>query len=400
MAEFRVVAIIAAYNEADIIAQVVADLIDQGIEVYLLDDGSTDGSAARVEPFLGRGVIAIEPLHPPAASAAHSFDLETIVARKAAVAAGLDADWFINHDADEFRESPWAHLTLRDAIRRVDRLGFNAIDFHSLDFWPIDDRRPDGDVRAAFTHCSAAAPYDRLQIRCWKKIPGVHVDLASSGGHDVRFDGRRVFPIRFISRHYPVRGQEHGERKVFAERRGRFRQAERDRGWHVQYDTIEVGASFVRDAGALARYDPDDVRDRLVLHHRGLEELEASLQARDAELACKDAAISAREAEIEAIRHENDERARALARCESSNGELQNHLAEQTRALDAAREEIEAARRQLASAREFMEHQGRTAEALAAALDDVSKRVEAMDRSLSWRWTAPARAVLRAITRR
>ena len=35
--DFSVVAIIAAYNEADIIGQVVADLIAQGVSVYLLD---------------------------------------------------------------------------------------------------------------------------------------------------------------------------------------------------------------------------------------------------------------------------------------------------------------------------------------------------------------------------
>ena len=57
---FSVVAIVAAYNEADVIGPVVGDLIAQGIEVYFLDDGSTDGTVAAVEPFLGRGVRAIE----------------------------------------------------------------------------------------------------------------------------------------------------------------------------------------------------------------------------------------------------------------------------------------------------------------------------------------------------
>ena len=61
-AEPRVTAIVAAYNEADIIGQVVGDLVAQGVTVYLLDDGSTDGTAAAVEPYLGRGVLAIEGL--------------------------------------------------------------------------------------------------------------------------------------------------------------------------------------------------------------------------------------------------------------------------------------------------------------------------------------------------
>ena len=137
--------------------------------------------------------------------------------------------WFIHHDADEFRESPWSHLSLNDAIRHVDALGFNAIDFAGLDFWPVHDGfRAGDDVRDAFTFYSELAPYDRPQVRCWKKTDSL--DLASSGGHDARFPDRRVFPLRFILRHYPIRGQAHGERKVFRERRNRFLERERAQG--------------------------------------------------------------------------------------------------------------------------------------------------------------------------
>src|SRR5689334_15393955 len=104
---FRVVAIVAAYNEADIIAQVVADLIAQGVDVYVLDDGSTDGTAAAVERFVGRGVIAVEALRAHPTASAAPFDWTGILARKTALARAIDADWFIHHDADEFRESPW-----------------------------------------------------------------------------------------------------------------------------------------------------------------------------------------------------------------------------------------------------------------------------------------------------
>ena len=56
-AGFRVIALIATYNEEDIIGQVVEDLIRQGVEVYLVDDGSTDDTVARVEPWQGRGAV-------------------------------------------------------------------------------------------------------------------------------------------------------------------------------------------------------------------------------------------------------------------------------------------------------------------------------------------------------
>src|SRR5580765_4919831 len=144
--DFSVVAIIAAYNEADIIEHVVSDLIDQGIHVYFMDDGSTDRTMAIVEQYLGRGVIGIEPRPDRGRNAAPpAFEWERILRRKTQLATELDATWFIHHDADEFRESPWPHLSMKDAIRQVDALGFNAIDFASLDFWPVHNTFNAGD---------------------------------------------------------------------------------------------------------------------------------------------------------------------------------------------------------------------------------------------------------------
>ena len=351
--DFSVVAIIATYNEADIIGQVVGDLIEQDVHVYLLDDGSTDGTVAAVEPYRGRGLLGVEPVARDGGPSA-GFEWERILQRKTQLARELDADWFIHHDADEFRESPWPHLSLSAAIQAVDALGFNAIDSARLDFWPIDDGfRPGDDVRRAFTHYSEPAPYDRLQIRCWKKTDAV-IDLASSGGHDVRFPGRRVFPIRFVLRHYPIRGQAHGERKVFKERRARFLARERARGWHVQYDAVREGASFIHDPATLTPYDADAVRLTLMLRHRGVQELEEALDARLAE--------------AERLRADLDKR---MAEVAEAHRELRH-------ALDARDAAIAL---------------------LQAVAEDGARRLDAVYRSLSWRVTAPARAVGRLLRR-
>src|SRR5947207_5541666 len=283
--DFSVVAIIAAYNEADIIDQVVSDLIHQGVQVYFMDDGSTDGTVAAVERHLGRGVLGIERLANPGENGAPAgFDWERILRRKTQLATELDASWFIHHDADEFRESPWSHRSLSAAIQHVDALGFNAIDFAGPDFWPVDDRfRAGDDVRDTFTRYTELADYDRVQIRCWKKASVL--DLASSGGHEARFPGRRVFPLRFILRHYPIRGQTHGERKVFQERRTRFRAQELARGWHVQYNQLQEGISFLRDPTTLTTYDPDLLRLSLTLSPRYPEEIEQALCGVRTELA-------------------------------------------------------------------------------------------------------------------
>jgi hypothetical protein len=395
---FDVVAIIAAYNEADIIEQIVNDLIRQGVHVYFLDDGSTDGTVEAVEPHVGHGVLRIDRLADTDQPVGRDgFAWERILRRKAQLAADLDANWIIHHDADEFRESPWAGVPLRDAIRRVDARGYNAIDFASLDFWPVHDRfRPGDDVRDAFSFYSPRAPYDRVQIRCWKKT-NVVVDLASSGGHDAQFPGRNVFPLRFILRHYPIRGQAHGERKVFRERRARFLDAERARGWHVQYDGLQEGASFIRDASTLTAYDPDEVRLALTLGHRGVEALEN-------DLARARANAEALAQERDALRTQGTELQQQLEACaregERRAQELQARAVELARAQvdrDARSADVVALGNVVEEVRRVLAIRERESDNWRQTAADRTRQLAGIHRSMSWRWTSPARAALRLL---
>jgi hypothetical protein len=276
---FTVIALLAAFNEEDIVGQVVENLIREGIQVYFIDNGSSDATVAAVEPFLGRGLIRIETLtsgeNCEPGDGRHPW--RAILQRKEALARELEADWFIHHDADEFRESPWPGLNLRDAIQKVDRFGYNAIDFEVLNFWPTHDiyRRGD-DVRESFRFYAPGEHFNRTQVKCWKNL-GVAVDLATVGGHDVNFPDRKVFPLRFLLRHYPIRGQAHGERKVHAERLGRFPESEKSAGWHVQYDDLVSQPTFIRDPGTLVAYDPEAARLQLILRHRTVDALERQL---------------------------------------------------------------------------------------------------------------------------
>lgn len=397
MKPFSVVAIIAAFNEADIIAQVVGDLIRQGIEVYVLDHGSTDGTAAALEAYVGHGVLAIErfPSTNGLHSSEHRFELAEIIRRKETVAREINADWLINHDADEFRESPWSNLSLRDAIRVVDALGYDAIDFELLNFWPThDDFRPGDDVRQSFRFFERGRPWDKVQVRAWKNGEA-SVDLVSSAGHDAQFPNRRVFPIRFLLRHYPIRSQAHGERKVWRERVARFSEAERDRGWHVQYDEIREGHCFIRDARTLTPYDPDVVRFELWARHRGVEELEetvddlrrATVDLR-AQLDAHVADIERRTSEAEHLRDE------IVARTTE-----REHLRAELSARTAEREQLVVEREQLHSRIAALAAESGKASAEVSrqgrAIEELARRLDALYASRSWRWMAPLRAAYR-----
>jgi Glycosyl transferase family 2 len=364
-----VTAIIAAYNEEDVIGAVVADLVGQGIRVYLLDHGSTDGTLAEVKRFRRRGLIGVERLD------GEEFSLERIIRRKEMLAAELETDWVINADADEFRESPWPGVSFVDGLREVDRLGYNAVDFAVVNFVPVRDGfRKGDDPREVFTFYEPGAVYDRLQVRCWKKQP-VPLDLVSTAGHEARFEGRRVFPLRFLLRHYPIRGQAHGERKVWRERLPRFAPGEKARGWHVQYDGLQEGCSFLRPPSALIPYDPWAARVELVLRHRGVEALEEGLAG---------------------CRNELTATGQALALARDLSARLEGELAAARAALEAQRDRLarwqgESAhlRAELFSARETAERR----------LSLLQHRLDAVLGSRIWRWTAPLRAILDAVFR-
>jgi len=256
--DFRVVALISAYNEADIIEPVLDHLAQNGVWSYLIDDGSTDETVARAQRWLGRGLLAIERFAGAGEDGRTSW--RALLARKRELARELGADWYVHHDADEIREAPWPGMSLRDAIRWVDGVGCNAIDFRVLNFAPVDDTYRAGmDPRQHFERWEDPAEYDLLQRKCWKAgAPDLELD---EGGHDVRFAGRRLFPLRFLLRHYPIRSQAHGLRKVFKERKDRFADDELAYGWHRQYDHVaQPDHLFLRNPAALRPFDLEQIR--------------------------------------------------------------------------------------------------------------------------------------------
>jgi Glycosyl transferase family 2 len=392
MADFRVVAIISAFNEADVISPVIGHLVENGVEVYLIDNRSTDGTAEAAKRWLRKGLLGIEqfPAEAPAGEGPPPFDWEAILKRKEALTKELSADWFIHHDADEFREAPWPGMKLRDAIRWVDRLGYNCIDFRVLNFPPLENGfQPGADPREHFTHWEDPVVYDTLQRKSWK-AQAAPVSLAASGGHEARFPGRRVFPIRFLLRHYPIRSQEHGLRKVFDERKKRFVDKERAKGWHVQYDSIaDENHSFLGDPGKLQLYDPDRVRLDLLVDSepartarertRELTSLGDSRQ-KDLEIA----AALKHEAEKHAANVEEDrrriverlvDRERHVANLETTKAQLESHAAGLEREREALVPRLADRERHAANLENTLGHLQRHADGLEKERDRLAARL-------------------------
>lgn len=226
----RIVAILASYNEELFIQTCLDHFISQGVEVYLIDNDSTDRTVELAHGYLGRGLIKIET-HPRQGM----YSWQPLLRRKEEVADELKADWYIHADPDEIRLPPDSQTTLAKALEDVDRADYNAVNFRTFLFLPTVES-PDHEhahfqrTMRWYRYMEPAYPF---QVKAWKRQGRIahrpSVELAASGGHHVNFDGLKLCPVDFKMRHYPVLSLSHAVRKYVEKT---FDPAEVEMGWH------------------------------------------------------------------------------------------------------------------------------------------------------------------------
>lgn len=222
----RVVAIIAAHNEARVIDACLRHLIAHGVEVYLIDNDSTDATVEIASAWRGHGVITIERF-----PRGGCYSWGPLLERKEQIALDVHADWIMHVDADEIRLPPRGMPTLADALADVAALGYNAVNFLEFTFVPTREA-PDHDhadfQRTMRAYYAFVPPLFPNRLNAWRKQLG-RVELARSGGHQVRFPDLRMYPQSFPMRHYLCLSMRHAVTK-YIERT--YDPGEVDRGWH------------------------------------------------------------------------------------------------------------------------------------------------------------------------
>ena len=251
--DFKIISIMAVFNEADIISPSIKYLIEQGIEVYVIDNWSTDGTYELAKKFEGKGLVGLERF--PKDGPSKYFKLKDIVLHAEKISQKLKANWLIWQDCDEILKSPWKNLNLKEGIFIVDKSGYNAIDHTVIDFHPVDNNFETGtnydDYFKYFEFGKKPGHFG--QIKTWKKLDEL-ISLHSHG-HQVLFKSRKVYPYKFLLKHYPIRSQKHGEKKIFLERISRWYKPERARGWHAHYEDIRKGHNFLHFPEKLKYFD-------------------------------------------------------------------------------------------------------------------------------------------------
>lgn len=250
----RLVAILATYNEERFIAGCLEHLFEQGVEVYLIDNSSTDRTVEIAERYLKRGLIGIEEL--PRAGV---FDLSAQLARKEQLVATLEADWFMHLDTDEIRLPPRSGRALAQAFAEVEEQGYNAVNFLEFAFVPTREA-PDHDhpdFQRTMRWYYPFLPTFPHRLNAWKRQPE-GVNLVQSGGHKIRFPGLRMYPESFKMRHYPFLSVPHFISKYVDKS---YDPAELQRGWHSWRDRLVAEKIELPSQGELCIYTSDDELD-------------------------------------------------------------------------------------------------------------------------------------------
>jgi glycosyltransferase involved in cell wall biosynthesis len=255
----KIVALLTVRNEELYIERCINHLNSQGVEVYLIDNGSTDDTVNIAKKYLGKGMIAIENIPYNG-----RFEWLQILRNKERLASEIEADWLIHYDADEIREAPPPYMTLREGIMEADKQGYNAINFDEFVFIPTkEDGSFEGrDYLKEMKYYYFFEQRPMTQIKAWKKS-AKPVSLATSGGHRVDFEGRNIFPVNFIMRHYIALSIRHLIEKystrVYSEKEVK------ERGWHKDragFDPLKIALpkkeqlKEISDKGVWDRSDP------------------------------------------------------------------------------------------------------------------------------------------------
>ncbi len=233
------------FNEADVLPYALLHLRAQGVQVHALDGWSTDDSYEILRNF-GEGVTVEQfPAHAPSPVQ----ECRSILKRIEDLAANSGADWCMISDADEWRRSSRRGETLAEGIARVDKMGFNAIDFRVFAFYCTDNAWQ-GDPERHFRFFDEEDLICSIpNAKCWKNLK--RVDLATHGGHLVEFQGKRTYPEKWSMKHYPYRTPAQAQHKLSV-RLARRCHSEHADGWGVHYDAFNLASPMI--------WDPNNMR--------------------------------------------------------------------------------------------------------------------------------------------
>ncbi len=204
-----------------------------------------------VDTFSSRGLMGVADM----SDDGEYFNLSRTLEFKSSICRTVAADWFIHADADEFRTSNRAGESLADAITRIDREGYNAINFQEFTF--ISTHEQPEHQPASFLQTMRSyypfLPQPLHRLNAWKN-QGQSIDLVTDGGHRVHFADRKVYHESLHLRHYLYISRNH----FVAKYKHRIHQGqELEKSWHGWRERADETMFYCAPAASLRSYDPE-----------------------------------------------------------------------------------------------------------------------------------------------
>lgn len=262
----RVLALLSCRNEELYLAKSLSYLVDQGIEVAVIDNDSTDRSREIIESFISSGKAVTCYDH----AFNGIFDWMGLLRRMEGIVSERRYDWYILTAPDEIMEPPEGFNSLPDALAEVDRKGFNTVNFDEFVFIPTsaEESYLGRDYEAEMQYYYFFEPRPQRLIRAWKRTKDA-ADLVKFGSHKALLKTQKLYPRNFILKHYIFLSHSHAVKKYSSRV---FAQEEIQKGWHSnrlnlnEESIILPGKSNMKRLEQAKKFDRSDpVREHLFI---------------------------------------------------------------------------------------------------------------------------------------
>jgi len=222
------------YNDQEIVGEVIEHLLSEGLELVVLDNGSTDGSYEVCKKYAEKDLIVLDQYSSP------TFEWPLLLRMLYDMALRKNPDWFLRCGQDEFLESGISNVSLKEAFIKEDEKGCNLIQFDVFEFFMTDaDNLQAKSTRERFPYYSWQK---ESEYRAWKYYPGIRVEDA--GGHYPIFPRHIKYKIpnrKFVYRHYRYRNKQQAI-KNHLDRLNRLKGTPESKlGWNVHWKRIAEG---------------------------------------------------------------------------------------------------------------------------------------------------------------
>lgn len=247
--------ILFCYNEGDIIKKTLQYYLEQGIDLVVFDNQSTDSTIDIVKSFYRENNKYVGKLLDLVFIQTKGYEQYFLMkqANDYMHRKLNNYKWIMVIDADEHYVSPIRNMSLLDYLDLMDKFKYNIIHGRAYHFYPTEkDDSMISDYTKRMNYCQVLNKYPQEKIFSYHSSVNFYI----YGGHCCLRNDRRVcMNPGFIMKHYGWISYEQGVKKVFKNRIPRYTN---DQPVQNQYAyMLPVKSHFIKDSNLLLLYDEE-----------------------------------------------------------------------------------------------------------------------------------------------